>query len=74
MKLYAATITDKHGGHTMLFRAYRRPSADHVRHCLRLVPDSKVEFEYVGDLNLIPLVSPQGPLKVEAPGPGKASR
>lgn len=73
MKLYSATITDRHGEHTMLFRAYRRPTDDQVRRCLRLVPDAKVEFAYIGDINLIPLVSPQGPLVVRAPGPGRAS-
>lgn len=73
MKIYSATITDKHGSHLMLFRAYRRPNIEFVRRCLRLVPDAQVEMCYLGDINMIPLVSPQGPLRVEAPGPGRAS-
>lgn len=68
MKLYTATITDRHGDHTMLFRAYRRPTDDQVRRCLRLVPDARVRLEYVGDIEAVPLVSAAGPVPVSATG------
>lgn len=73
MKIYSATITDKHGDRIMLFRAYRRPGADTVRRCLRLAPDAGVSLEYVGDIEAIPLVTAAGPTPVVAPGPGRAS-
>lgn len=73
MKIYSATITDRHGDHMMLFRAYRRPGADTVRRCLRLVPTAQISLQYIGDIESLPLVTAGGPLPVFAPGPGRAS-
>lgn len=73
MKIYSATITDRHGDHTMLFRAYRRPSDETVRRCLRLVPDTEISLQYIGDIEAVPLVTAAGPTPVVAPGPGRAS-
>lgn len=68
MDLYSATITDIFGSHQMLFRAESRPTADHVRRCLRLLPTARIWIEYVGEIEAVPLVSAAGPAPVSATG------